>query len=85
MAEAVYIVCALTSAACALLLVRAYGKNRIRLLFWSAFCFAALAVNNVIVFIDLVVLPQMDLLPVRTVVALIGLGGLLFALIWETR
>lgn len=85
MAEAVYIVCALTSAACALLLFRAYSKNRIRLLFWSSFCFAALAINNIIVFIDLVLMPQTDLFPLRTVVGLIGLGGLLFALIWETR
>ena len=85
MAEAVYVLCALTSAACATLLVRAYRRNRIPLLFWSAFCFAALAINNVIVFVDLVVVPQTDLLPLRTVVALIGLGGLLFALIWETR
>ena len=85
MAEAVYVLCALTSATCAILLVRAYRQNRVRLLFWSAFCFIALALNSVLVFIDLIVVPETDLGVVRSLVALTGLGGLLFALIWDTR
>ena len=83
MAEAVYALCAATSALCAVLLVRAYRRNRIRLLFWSAFCFVALAVNNVMVFIDLIVVPQTDLSVVRSLAALVGLAALLFALVWE--
>jgi hypothetical protein len=83
MAEAVYALCAATSAACAVLLVRAYRRNRIRLLFWSAFCFAALAANNVLVFVDLIVVPEIDLSAVRSLVALVGLGALLFALLWS--
>jgi hypothetical protein len=85
MAEAVYILCALTSATCAILLVRSYRRTRIRLLFWSGLCFIALAVNSVLVFVDLVVVPETDLEVLRGAVALIGLGGLLFALIWDTR
>jgi len=85
MAEAVYILCALTSAICAILLVRSYGRTRIRLLFWSGLCFIALAVNSVLVFVDLVVVPDTDLAVLRGAVALVGLGGLLFALIWDTR
>ncbi len=85
MAEAVYALCALTSAACAILLVRSYRRNRVRLLFWSAFCFIALAVNSVLVFIDLIVVPEIDLGIFRSLIALTGLGGLLFALIWDTR
>ena len=85
MAEAVYALCALTSVACAVLLVRAYARDRIRLLFWSAFCFVALAVNSGLVFVDLIIVPQTDLLSLRSIVALVGLGGILFALIWETR
>jgi hypothetical protein len=81
MAEAVYILCALTSATCAVLLVRSYRHTRIRLLFWSAFCFVALAVNSVIVFVDLVVVPETDLMMLRSLVAAVGLGALLFALI----
>ena len=61
MAEAVYVLCALTSATCAILLVRAYRQNRVRLLFWSAFCFIALAINSVLVFVDLIVVPETDL------------------------
>ena len=85
MAEAVYVLCALTSAACALLLVRSYRRTRIRLLFWSAFCFVALAANSVLVFVDLVVVPQTDLVVLRSLTAMVGLGGLLFALVWDTR
>jgi hydrogenase/urease accessory protein HupE len=83
MAEAVYALCAFTSALCALLLIRAYRRNRVRLLFWSAFCFVALAVNNVLVFVDLIVVPETDLSVVRSVTALVGLGALLSALLWE--
>ena len=83
MAEAVYALCAATSALCAVLLVRAYRRNPIRLLFWSAFCFVALAVNNVMVFIDLIVVPQTDLSVARSLAALVGLAALLFALLWE--
>ena len=85
MAEAVYVLCALTSATCAILLVRSYRRTRLRLLFWSAFCFIALALNSVLVFVDLVVVPDTDLALLRAAVALIGLGSLLFALIWDTR
>jgi hypothetical protein len=85
MAEAVYALCTVTSAVCATLLVRSYRHTRIRLLFWSAFCFVALAINSVIVFIDLVVVPQTDLALLRSLTAVVGLGGLLFALIWDTR
>jgi hypothetical protein len=85
MAESVYALCAVTSALCAILLVRSYRRTRLRLLFWSAFCFVALAANSVLVFVDLVVVPQTDLVLVRTLTAVVGLGGLLFALIWDTR
>lgn len=85
MAEAVYVLCALTSAACALLLIRAYRRSRVRLLFWSGLCFTALALSNVLVFIDLVVIPQTDLGPLRGVLSFVGLGTLLFGLIWEAR
>jgi hypothetical protein len=85
MAEAVYALGAVTSAACAILLVRSYRRNRLRLLFWSAFCFVALAINSALVFIDLIVVPETDLGIERSLVALIGLGGLLYALIWDTR
>lgn len=85
MAEAVYVMCAATSAICAFLLVRAFRKTRVKLLFWSALCFVALATSNAMVFLDLVVLPQTDLAPWRSLISLIGMGTLLFGLVWNTR
>ncbi len=85
MAETVYILCALTSLACALLLWRGYPRSRARLLMWSSLCFAALAANNTVLFIDLVLLPQVDFLMVRTLIALLGLILLLYGLIWEAE
>ena len=78
MAEVVYALCALTSALCAVLLARSYRSTRVPLVGWSALCFAALALNNVVVFVDLVVIPDVDLMPLRSLVALIGLGALMF-------
>jgi hypothetical protein len=46
MAETVYILCALTSLACAVLLVRGYRRTPSRLLLLSSFCFVGLALNN---------------------------------------
>lgn len=86
MAEAVYILCALTSVACAAMLFRGYRKTRTTLLFWSSICFAGLAGNNVLLFVDRVVLPtQVDLNMARTCFALFALLVLLFGLVWESR
>ena len=85
MAEAVYILCALTSILCAVLLYRGYRANRTRLLFWSSLAFLLLAINNVVLYIDLVILPALpDLFWYRSVFALAGMLVLLFGLIWET-
>ena len=83
MAEAVYLLCALTSVACAALLVRSYLGTRVRLMLWSALCFVGLALNNVILYADLVLLPRTDLWLARTVPALVGVAVLVFGLVWE--
>ncbi len=85
MAEAVYLLCAVASAACAALLVRAYLKNRRRILFWSAVCFVGLMVNSVMVGVDLLLVPEVDLRLVRSLVAVMALGSLLFGLVWDAR
>jgi hypothetical protein len=85
-AEAVYILCALTSILCAVLLLRGYRATRTRLLFWASLCFGFLAINNVILYFDLVILPpQIDLFWYRNAVALIGMLVLVFGLTWESR
>ena len=83
MAAAVYLLCALTSIVCATLLSRAYRANRARLLFWSSICFIGLALNNVLLFVDLILVPQMDLRQLRDGVALIAMAIMLFGLIWD--
>jgi hypothetical protein len=85
-ASAVYILCALTSAACAGLLFRGYNKSRVRLLWWSAVCFAGLSVGNVFLFIDLVLFPDETLLAItllRYLPSLLGMSALVYGLVWE--
>jgi hypothetical protein len=84
MAEAVYVLCAITSLACTWLLLRSYADTRVRLLLWSGLCFAGLALNNVILFVDKVVAPDVDLSTVRLLPAFVGVSVLLFGLIWES-
>lgn len=83
MAETAYFLCACTSALAAFLLVRQYLRSRLQLLLWSSFCFLGLALNNALLFIDLVVVPNIDLSLPRTLVALVGLCFMVFGLIWE--
>ena len=83
MAEAVYLLCALTSSACAALLYKSYRGQRSRLLLFSCFCFVGLALNNVLLFVDLVLVPAVDLELPRTFIALVALLLLIVGLIWE--
>jgi hypothetical protein len=85
MVEAVYILCALTSLACAVLLLRGYGRSRMRLLLWSGLCFVALCLNNIVLFLDMVVFPSVDLSLWRGVLALVGVATLLYGLIWDSQ
>ena len=85
MPEAIYALCALTSIACAVFLTRSWLRGRERLLVWSAICFGALALNNCVLFVDLVVFEDsISLLPWRNAAALVGVSSLLAGLIWET-
>jgi hypothetical protein len=81
----IYLLCAAAALGCAVLLYRAYRRVGMRLLFWSAVCFACLTLNNLLVVVDLVVLPDVDLFLVRNVTALTGILALLYGLIWEAR
>jgi hypothetical protein len=83
MAEAVYVLCAIFSTACAVLLFRGFTASRARLLFWSGLCFAGLAVNNLLLFLDLVVVLQVDLALARSLTALASVAVLVYGLVWE--
>jgi hypothetical protein len=54
----VYVLCFLTSSACALLLGRSYRRTGARLLLWSSLCFFFLAANNLMLIFDLLVIPD---------------------------
>jgi hypothetical protein len=84
MAAAIYSLCALTSITCLVLLWRSWRSSGARLLFWSALCFGALSVNNVLLVLDRVVWPvEADLGVGRLAAALVAVLLLLFGLIWE--
>ncbi len=83
MAALIYSLCTLTCLACFGLLLRAWRSSRSRLLFWSALCFAGLSVNNFLLVIDKLVVPDLDLSALRLATALVALLLLLFGLVWE--
>lgn len=85
MAAAVYILCTLTSIACMALLLRGYAKSRVRLLLWSGLGFAGFAVNNILLFADLIVFPHLPLGLARHLTGLLGVMLLLYGLIWDMR
>lgn len=83
--EIVYLLCAITSVACAVLLLRSYRRERSRLLMWSTVAFTGLAANNILLFVDLAVVPGVDLVFWRTLTALLAVTVLVVGLIVETR
>ena len=84
MIESVYILCALTSVLCAFLLLRSFLRTRVRLLLWSAICFAGLALNNILLCVDVLAMPTVDLGLLRAGSALCGMLALVIGLIWES-
>ena len=85
MPEFVYLLCALTSSLCAALLLKNYRRTKLRLLFWSGACFVCLALGNVLLFVDLIVFPDVDLLLWRNLAVFIGVALLIYGLIWDAE
>jgi hypothetical protein len=83
MATIIYFLCALTSSVCAFLLCKSYLKTRYFLLFWSSLCFIGLTINNLLVVLDRIVFPEVDLLSWRLTSTLISLMLMLVGLIWQ--
>lgn len=84
MAQSVYLLGAFTSLLCATLLFRGYRLGKRKLLLWSGLCFAGLTISNVLVFVDLILLPAVNLFPYRLATAAISMALLLYGLIWES-
>ena len=83
MAEAIYLLCAATSLVAAAMLLRHYRRRRTPLLLWSCVGFVGLAINNVLLYVDLVLFTGVDLSTIRTLAAAIALLALVYGLIWE--
>ncbi len=79
----VYLLCFFTSSACAWMLGRSYRRTGARLLLWSGLCFFFLAANNLVLVVDLVLLPGNDLRLGRLLFTLAALGTLLFGFVWD--
>ena len=81
-AALVYVLCALTSLACAVLVLRSYFRSRVRLLLWTGLCFAGLFLNNALLVVDAGT-PSIDLSVWRSLPAVAGLALLVYGLVWE--
>lgn len=79
----VYILCMATSVTCAVLLARTYARTRSRLLLWTALSFGLLAVNNLLLVLDMLVFTNIDFQPARAITFVGALLVLLYGFIWE--
>ena len=85
MALIVYFLCAVASLLCALLLTRGYRASRMPLLFWGAVCFFVLVATNSLLFLDMIVFPQIDLAGWRSGITLAAFSVFLYGLIFESQ
>ena len=83
MSSAVYILATLVCLASAVLLLRGYSRGRHRLLLWSGLCFVGLTLSNLLVFVDRIIFPQIDLYYLRLISAAIAMLLLVYGLVWE--
>jgi phosphatidylserine synthase len=83
MGGAVYFLGFAVTLCCAILLARAYAEVKRRLLLWSSICFSGLAISNLLVFVDLVIFPDVSLYRWRLVTAAVAMLTLVVGLIWE--
>ena len=81
--DVLYLLCFLTSLSCCVLLIRSYRRTRSRILLWTAACFVLLAVDNLLVVLDLIVLPTVDLSLPRLLATFFAVSTLLVGFIWE--
>ncbi len=85
MGPVVYMLGAFISLCCGVLLLRSYGHVKKGLLLWSGLCFVGLAISNALIFVDLVIFPQVNLYPMRLATAAASMLLLLYGLIWESE
>lgn len=79
----VYLLCFVTSLSCCLLLIRSYRRTRSKVLLWTAACFVLLAIDNLLVVFDLILLPNVDLSVPRLLATLLAVSTLIIGFVWE--
>lgn len=81
----VYLLCAATSFLCAALLFRGFAGSGVRLLLFSGICFLGFTVDNIVLYLDVIVIPEIDISLVRRTPGLVALIVLLFGMVWESK
>jgi hypothetical protein len=81
----VYLLSTATSFLCCIMLFRGYRRTKVRLLLWSSLCFLGLTIDNLVLYIDLFVVPDVDLTTIRRLPGLIGLSLLVFGQVWDSK
>ncbi len=81
----VYLLCSATCLLCAVMLLRSYSQSKVRLLFWAGLCFIGLMLENIMLYFDVIVLPDVDLGLWRRIPGLIALSLLLYGLVWDSK
>lgn len=85
MVQIVYILTALTSLVCTLLLGRAYRRSQVPLLFWSAMCFGTITLSNILLILDMMFISEVSLAAARAAVSLVAMSLFLYGLIFKTN
>ncbi len=86
MASLVYLLGTAVSLVCAILLLRGYGKVRMKLLLWSGLCFVGLTISNALLCIDLLLLPNtVNLYMARLGTAAGAMVLLVYGLVFESE
>lgn len=69
---------------CAFLLLRGYSRSKMRLLKWSGLCFTCLTLSNSLIYFDVIIFPDIEILPLRNLLTFLGLSVLIGGMIKET-
>jgi hypothetical protein len=83
MAAFVYIMCTVTSATCAVLLLREYRRAASRVLLWCGLAFVGFTVSNALVFADFILMPTVNLAHVRAMTNWLATTVLVVGLVWD--
>jgi Family of unknown function (DUF5985) len=84
-ASAVYLLSIAIGVVCCVLLLRGHRRQPSTLLLSAAICFGGFALNDVGLVVDVFALPDISLVAVRSLPALIGVAVLVRALVREPR